>query len=388
MGCKDFFEWHEARQNAILNNKRCGLMVLKEPKEWTAGDWNYLLKEFVFEVRKENSESYTASSIKDLFSMLSHYIKYTLKNNINLWTDTEIQEARTALDAAMKNVTKQGKVSGLNASQPIPFDIEMKLWSIGMLGVNHPKNLIFTLIYYIGKHFAIRGGCELHRLKVQNELNLVFQNDEEVLEFVENHDSKTRRGGIKQKATPFRRLEAKHTPNHERCLVCMWTLYMSKRPVNCTIPNLFLSWYRKDDCVKNGKWYQNVPLGRHTLDGIVRSLTDAIPTSANSHFTNQSLRKTCATTLHKAGVERQDIAKVTGHTSQAIERYITLDSEDFSRFNLALHHGGAAEPTEKNENKSILRHTHSQDFVLEGPKQKSMKIKANGDTNVIEFSFE
>ena len=46
--------------------------------------------------------------------------------------------------------------------------------------------------------------------------------------------------------------------------------------------------------------------------------------SSSDHYSNKSLRKTCATSLHKPRFERADIAKVTGHSSQAIESYVSL----------------------------------------------------------------
>ena len=109
---KIFTEWHEKRKEEILNNNREGLLVLKDISEWTSSDWNLLLEEFILEVRKENGEKYTPSSLKDIFSMLQHYTQYTLRNSINFWQDTDLKNSRMALDAAMKDSVKCGFVSG------------------------------------------------------------------------------------------------------------------------------------------------------------------------------------------------------------------------------------------------------------------------------------
>ena len=379
---KLFFGWHHQRLQLILNCKKEGMMVLKEAKDWTPGDWNMLLKEFFLEVRKENKEKYTASSLKDIFTMLQYYCQNNLNNNINFWTNSDLREARISLDASMKKSTREGKVSGLRACEPISKDMELKFWSSEMLGTDHPKKLIFTLMYYLGKHFALRGGTEMHRLQM-DKFTLKNENNKETLLFIENTNTKARNGGIKCKPKPVRRLESEHTENHDRCLVCIWKLYCSKRPENCDLNNVFLAWYRSEENVKMGKWYQKAVLGRHSLDGIVKTLTDALPTSSKCQYSNQSLRKTTATALHRAGVERADIAKVTGHSSLAIERYVSLDSKDHSRFTKALHCDTKEDAT------SGTCAVDSQPSVLQvvGPSEKKMRIIANAETNVVEISF-
>lgn len=111
---KIFQSWHKKRQEDILNGTRKGLMVLKDMSDWTGSDWNVLLKEFLLEVRKENGEKYVSSSLKDLFSMLQHHVQYSLEKNISFWNDAELRESRRVLDAAMKDSTTSGFVSGIN----------------------------------------------------------------------------------------------------------------------------------------------------------------------------------------------------------------------------------------------------------------------------------
>ena len=113
-----FLKWLEGRrmQQEFLGDK--------EVDCFSATDWNLAMKHFVFEVRKENNEKYCSTSLKDLFSMVQHYVQYTLKQTINFWTDNEMKEARRALDAAMKETSREGNLAGRNASQPISANQE------------------------------------------------------------------------------------------------------------------------------------------------------------------------------------------------------------------------------------------------------------------------
>ena len=276
---------------------------------------------------------------------------------------------------------------------PIPHETEIHFWSSGVLGVDDPKKLLFALVFYVGKHFALRGGTELHSLKYNHEIKLTIN---DYLIYEETRSTKVNNSGIKSKFRPMKRVEAFHSEGHERCLVCLYKLYTSKRPENCSTNALFLSWFRKAESITAGKWYQNIPLGRHTLDGVVRNLSDSMPGS--SKYTNQSLRKTCASTLHKAGVGREDIAKITGHSSAAIERYISLDSDDHMKYSSLLQSGGNAVSESVSESKptncsdvicpsSLVMNTPQQVF-LNAPLHKKMRISADGDKNTVEIVFE
>lgn len=290
------------------------------------------------------------------------------------------------------------------------------------MGTDDPKKLIFALVFYVGKHFALRGGTELHSLKFNHEIKITITDS---LVYEEIRPTKVTNTGIKSKFKPIKRVEAYHSEGHERCLVCLYKLYTSKRPENCSTNALFLSWFRKTESIAAGKWYQNIPLGRHTLDGVVRNLSDSMPGS--SKYTNQSLRKTCASTLHKAGVGRDDIAKITGHSSASIERYISLDSDDHMRYSSLLQSGGNVVSESVNENlpavaqlsqvttncSDLIRYPATtstmvtnapseglpattskmvtiapSQVVFNAPPHKKMRISANGDTNTVEIVFD
>lgn len=383
-----FNEWRNERQNSILRNESGGLLVTTPIEEWNHSEWNYLLRRFVLEVRKKDGQKYNATSLKDLFGMLQHYVSFTLKKDFSFWKGPAFAEARQALDAAMKETVRDGNIPGQRASQPISGDIEMELWERGDLGTATPKQLLFTLIFYVGKNFALRGGTELHQLQYNKDIVLSTDVNGECLVFVECTANKTNNRGLKMKRQCPREVRSYHTPGHERCLVCLYKMYDAMRPVGCPVGNLFLGYFKNLASIESGKWFQNVPLGRHTLDGIVKTLTNG----SGMRLTNQSLRKTCATTLHRAGIERGDISRITGHSSSALERYIGMDSGDQLRISRALHvsetavhvssGGSLAAPIGKPAAASVSSELHS-----DGDK-KRMRVVANGTDNTVTITWE
>ena len=86
--------------------------------------------------------------------------------------------------------SREGK-SAQTASQPIPHEMELKFWASAVSENDHPKKLVISLIYYLGKHFTIRGGSELHKLEHNKDVILSQSEGEgELSIFTENRSSK------------------------------------------------------------------------------------------------------------------------------------------------------------------------------------------------------
>ena len=102
----------------------------------------------------------------------------------------------------------------------------------------------------------------------------------------------------------------------ERCLIRLYTLYMSKCPKDHPDGAIYLKPLSnpKLDC-----WFCKVPLGHNVLQQVVLNLFEAagIP----GHYTNHSLRVTSATRLFKACVDEQLIMQRTGHSSTTVRAY-------------------------------------------------------------------
>ena len=64
---------------------------------------------------------------------------------------------------------------------------------------------------------------------------------------------------------------------------------------------------------KGDNWYYSKAVGHNPLGETVKRLCSQV--GAISHFTNHSLRRTCAARLFQSGIDEQTIMSVTGHRS-------------------------------------------------------------------------
>lgn len=337
---KMFRDWHTHRLNTTITTEG-ELNVLKDIDEMDASDINFCLQKFVFDIRKKNGERYPAKTLYDVFSMLNYYFQNNLSRNFSLFKNVEFFAARKCLEAAMKETSASGLVSGKKRSKSISHEQENVLWESGILGRSSPKQLCQTLIFELGIHFCLRGGSELRRLRFGPSSQIQLDHDsngKECLTYTEDI-SKCRQGGMKSLSANRKVVHAYHNEmNHERCVVCTYKLYASKRPTDAREDALFLSYNM------NGKeWYKNMALGHNSLKNVVKTLTEGLP----GRFTNQSLRRTGATRLFQAGIEEDLICRKTGHRSNAVREYKEMSATQEEQLSCALY--GEQQITEKIE---------------------------------------
>ncbi|KAK9738014.1 Phage integrase family [Popillia japonica] len=80
---------------------------------------------------------------------------------------------------------------------------------------------------------------------------------------------------------------------------------------------------------KNGSWYKNMPIGRNEiLKWFQKSAELAGFNTENQKISNHSSRVTAVSNLAKAGVNEQQLIKISGHSSShSIKPYLQLDKE-------------------------------------------------------------
>ena len=313
-----FRDWHKWKNDQNILSE-AELSVFDDIDEMSKGDLNFLLQKFVFEVRKKSNESYPPKTLYDLFAMINYHVQNNLKRPWSLFKDIDFQESRKCLEAAMRDAAERGLTSGNNRAEAITTDQENHLWNRGILGKSNPQQLTHTMVYLIGLHFCLRGGKELRRLRYGDNSQIKKKIDSSGVScLVYKEDiSKCRQGGIKTIGSEGKTVHAYHNENHERCLVCLFDFYISKRPDNVTTDALFLAYNHHS---KNGQWFKNMSLGEHSLRNVVKTVTEGLP----GRYTNQSLRRTSATRLFQAGYEEDIVCRITGHRSSAVRVYKTL----------------------------------------------------------------
>ena len=78
------------------------------------------------------------------------------------------------------------------------------MWSSGLLGCSNPEQLLNTVVFIIGKGFALRAGKEHYCLRSPSFENsqFKFQQDEDgvtFLHYTEDIGLKTNKGGLKHR---------------------------------------------------------------------------------------------------------------------------------------------------------------------------------------------
>lgn len=255
---KIFMEWKQARmENLELND----LNVYKSIDEMDKSDWNFLLKRFVFEVRKQTGDRYPPKSLYDLYAMLNFYVQKQLAKKWSLFADLDFAEARKCLEIAMKETSAMGILSGTKRSQSISNEDEKQLWDNGVLGKDYPNQLQNTIIYLIGIHFCIRGGRELRRLRFGSNAQIIQgedQNNKPCLIYREDI-SKCNQGGMRSIGQVPKIVYCYHNDsNHDRCLPCLFETFIEKRPSDFASEALFLTPISNSNDPQ--KWYKNALL--------------------------------------------------------------------------------------------------------------------------------
>lgn len=213
-----------------------------------------------------------------------------------------------SLDSAMKISTRAGASLQKKAADYISLEEEEILWSKGALGGDSPIQLVNTLFYLNGMHFALRGGEEQSQLSIK-QFTIETYNGKKCLRF-RDVVTKTFSGGLKsQRIIPK---DVRHFENLEcpdRCHLRLFEVYISKRPEG--VERFYLK--PSNQWKEKTKWYTSRPIGKNQLCGLIKKMCTDAGLSGNKR--NHSLKATCATRLYQAGVDEQMIMERTGHRS-------------------------------------------------------------------------
>ena len=161
---------------------------------------NRSLALFVCEVRKAYGSKYPPNTLHGMVASIQHYLKGK-KRIVRLFNDDKLCFLRDALDAMMKESASDGFGSTKKQGEVITLDEEEQLWSKGVLGDSNPQQLLDTIVYLFGIHFALRGGSEHRRLRSENSQIFKGKDKRTGLEYLQYREdiSKTNAGGLKDR---------------------------------------------------------------------------------------------------------------------------------------------------------------------------------------------
>ena len=226
----------------------------------------------------------------------------------------------------MKNATKEGLYIKCQKEEKefVTAEEERKFWEMNLLGTSSAKSLLYTVYYYNGKIFGLRGGD--HRNVVLNN----FELGSNFIKFQENC-CKTFHGGVSDlKYIPrtVKHICHEEGVKREPCLVETYRLYIGLEEVFAKNGNAF---YYKASRAKFG--FEKVPVGINTLNKVLPDLCEA---AGVKRKTAHCLRVTCASSLFNAGIEKKLKREGTGHRSKALLKYEEPSEENKGKVSYLL----------------------------------------------------
>ena len=163
---------------------------------------NAAVPQFLSEVRKLNGASFLGRTLYDIVIC----IQFHLEINgfcFKLLNDERFREIKWSLDNLMKLRTAEGVGVSVRKAQILSQSEEEFLWSLGLLGSSNPEVLLNTVIFVIGKGFALRAGKEHQALRSPSfNSQFSFLHDDQgywLIRYNEEIGFKTNKGGLKHR---------------------------------------------------------------------------------------------------------------------------------------------------------------------------------------------
>lgn len=148
---------------------------------------------------------------------------------LNIFNDASFKLFQDSIDAEMKRLISVGVGVDVKQAEPFTIDEEGVLWNKGLLGGNNPRSLLDTMVFLLGKLFALRGGREHRNLKFKQFTLISGENGRLDKLCYNSFGEKNCKGGLKDRKYRPKRIEHHANPsNASRCLVELYKKYVSK----------------------------------------------------------------------------------------------------------------------------------------------------------------
>ncbi|XP_060594565.1 uncharacterized protein LOC132748913 [Ruditapes philippinarum] len=211
---------------------------------------------------------------------------------------------RKCLDAQMKYVTSKGIGANIKQADPVSAEQEELLWCTGKFGYENAESLLNAVFFYNCKLFGMRGRDEHYNL--ESDQFIISEDDGgKFIQFI-GRDNKTFKGGLKHKKVENKNI--KHYSSDK--------IYKVYQDYTSLLGDDVVKFYKRP--IKDTKRLSAQVLGKNKLENMMKNICSGL----EGNFTNQSGKRTCATTLYQAGVCEQTIMDRTGHRSvQGVRKY-------------------------------------------------------------------
>ena len=328
-GVKAYNEWREDRLYNFNYDVGIYYADLNDLPHLTLDNFKHAMCYFIPEVTKSKGDGLYPGAT--LYQMVVAIQKYLNLNKIpwKIIEGPEFEEIKTVLDNVMEERTALNIGVKKKQAQFVTYKFENEMWAKGVLGEDCPDRLRDTVLFLIGTHCTLRASDEHYYLchdTPQEKSQLSFENNSNgvrCLVYREDTVSKTHDGGLKDMRSDRKEVWVYPNSDITKCCVRLVEKYLKLCPQYHKKPNFYLHSLAKPT---PSQWYGEQVIGQATLAKTVKKLLKEV--NIDGYFTNHSCRRSGTTRLFQAGVDRKLIKEVTGHRSDAVDKYaITSDGQ-------------------------------------------------------------
>ena len=332
---------------------------------------SYALCKFIAEVTKKHDGSDYPG--KTLYEMIICIQKYLNQREIpwRLIEDPEFMDVKNVLDNVMKERAQQNIGMVAKRAEFISLDYENELWRSGTLGEDSPDKLRDTVLFILGINLALHAGDEHHDLRRNSPAKcsqISFERDiasgKRCLVYREDTVTKTNDGGLANMKKQRKVVWIFPNDSVVRCPVRLVDKYVSLCPEVTEKSKKCNFYLRSLEKPNPAQWFSTMPVGKNTLSKTVGRLLKSC--NLDGYFTNHSLRRTSATRLFQAGVDKKIVREITGHVSDTLDRY---------------------QQTSMEQKANVSKILTSSNSHVEGAKSCEIKVKSPKKTVVPSLDF-
>ena len=301
---KMYHEWCNYRHSNGFDQITCDL---EDKAMITVESLKFALCQFITEVKRLDRKYFPGKTLHHLIICIQFHLE-CLGFAFKLVNNPAFCDVKFTLDNTMKACVRQGIGISVKRAEVLTATNKDLLWSMELLGMAYPEQLLNTVIFCIRKGFALRAGQEhraLRGLPFNSQFKFMHDTDGEIfLWYMEDIGLKTNKGGLKHRKIEAKTVDLYGSANTERCPLQAIIRYLSFLPKNRSCMAFYLQPWKK---FFGKAWYINCPAGINRLCTAVGSMCQEA--GLPGHYTNHSLHSTAAT------------KKITGHHSLAMRAY-------------------------------------------------------------------
>ena len=223
---KGWTEERNVKAKALGPNKK---LVNSDIVKISNLELNYRLAKLVVEIRKkgEKGEYYPPAILYQLCCGLPRYLRNNDRPALNIFEDSYFKHFQDSIDAEVKRLTGLGVSANVKQAAAFTEDQKEKLWNLNLLEDHSSSVLLKSIVFLVGKNFALRSDKEHRSLKFSHlTVEPACGNEPEKLVYV-SFGEKNNLGGLKHRAVERKRIE--HYANGDcptRCLVRLYKKYV------------------------------------------------------------------------------------------------------------------------------------------------------------------